>query len=186
MFRVPILGSSLGTWIVNYTNYKSKIMVHFKSTKVKICALVEKDSITHSFGFKHRTSNPFSRHYTIWEVPTSVNSLKSGIYFMAVITEVLLPYPLFCPKHVFLCCVWFSRCILIIPLNNITLLAFVTGMRCVICVTETTFVLSVWQRPHFSIIFYQFQASKCYQALIGVLGLLIANKLWITCHIKLL
>jgi hypothetical protein len=34
-FRIPILGSSSGTWIVNYTNYKSKIMVHFKNTKLK-------------------------------------------------------------------------------------------------------------------------------------------------------
>jgi hypothetical protein len=35
MFRTPILGSSSGTWIANYTNYKSTIMVHFKSLSEK-------------------------------------------------------------------------------------------------------------------------------------------------------
>jgi hypothetical protein len=29
MFRISVLGSSSGNWIVNYTNYKSKIKVHF-------------------------------------------------------------------------------------------------------------------------------------------------------------
>jgi hypothetical protein len=34
MFRIPILGSSSGTWIVNYTNFKSTIMVQFKTTNI--------------------------------------------------------------------------------------------------------------------------------------------------------
>jgi hypothetical protein len=47
MFRIPILGSSSGTWIVNYTNYKSIIMVRFKTKNLK-CKMSQPSTRRHT------------------------------------------------------------------------------------------------------------------------------------------